>query len=347
MCPYDRHAPVFTSTIASSHDFLLRLLIAIALVGISLFVQACKEHVTAPTHEVEPPPIIATALDSLTLTIVNQASSDTLLNTVRVLTGEQPFMMGDTTVTIVSRFPKDSTHAYAVDYIKSRFESYHLPVTTQPFTWASHPEYHGVNLVATQLGTTEPDSVVIICAHYDAAYGGGNAPGADDNASGVAATIEAARILSGLQTRRTIVYACWDMEEEGLIGSEYFVADAKARGMGIVSVLNLDQIGVGGPNYDALFSASNSPFGMALMDTMARLNQVFKFPIKLITSALALDASDHASFWAVGYEAAVLIEWPPSEIRHTPNDLSTQLKPYFFRPSTQLAIALVYRLSIL
>ena len=311
------------------------------------FIQSCKEQVAEPTQATQPEPVVLSSLDSLTLTIVDAVSVDTLLNTVRVLTGEQSFTLHDTSVTIVSRFPTDSTHAYAIQYIVSRFESYGLSVNTQPFIWASHPEYHGVNILATQLGTSEPDSIIIICAHYDAAYKGGFAPGADDNASGVATTIEAARILSRLKTRRTIIYACWDIEEEGLIGSAYFAADAKASGLAIVFVLNLDQVGIGGLKNEAMFSANSSPLGTALLDTIARLNQVFKLPIELDTLSGQFNGSDNASFESIGYQAGILIEWPPSELRHTPNDISANLRPEFFRPCTQLAIAFLYRISIL
>ena len=55
---------------------------------------------------------------------------------------------------------------------------------------------------------------------------GTTAPGADDNASGTAAVIEAARIFTQYDSKYTIIYALWDEEEQGLIGSAYYAHQA-------------------------------------------------------------------------------------------------------------------------
>lgn len=77
-----------------------------------------------------------------------------------------------------------------------------------------YPELHGVNIVAVKPGETA--EAVLVGTHHDTVPG---SPGADDNASGVAALLELARVLSGARFRRSIVLAALDMEEIGLLGT--------------------------------------------------------------------------------------------------------------------------------
>ena len=74
----------------------------------------------------------------------------------------------------------------------------------------------GVNVVGELPGATRPDELVIMGAHYDSVP---DCAGADDNGSGVAGALEAARVLGGVRYARTLIVACWDEEERGLIGS--------------------------------------------------------------------------------------------------------------------------------
>ncbi|MBZ5714115.1 M28 family metallopeptidase [Nannocystis pusilla] len=97
----------------------------------------------------------------------------------------------------------------------------------------------GVNVVGTLPGTTSPDEVVLLAAHYDHI---GGCPGADDNASGVAGALEVARVLGQAALPRTVVVACWDEEELGLRGSRAF-AQGLTGPMPVVA-FNFDMIGV-------------------------------------------------------------------------------------------------------
>lgn len=97
------------------------------------------------------------------------------------------------------------------------------------------------NVILTKPGETSPDQIVILCAHYDS-HGG---PGADDNASGVAACLEAARVLSHGRFARTIQIIFFTAEElsPGLLGSRLYVSQLSAQVKdNIVAVINLDTI---------------------------------------------------------------------------------------------------------
>ena len=107
----------------------------------------------------------------------------------------------------------------------------------------------GEKKVATQLGTTHPDSIFIICGHYDSTseVPETDAPGADDNASGTATVLTVADLLSPYSFEYTIKYICFSGEEQLLIGSSAYAQDAATAGMKIVGVLNFDMTGYWSP----------------------------------------------------------------------------------------------------
>src|SRR5690606_20146741 len=95
------------------------------------------------------------------------------------------------------------------------------------FTVERHAYATGVNVIGVREGTSEPQRRVLVGAHYDHIAG---CAGADDNASGVAGALEAARVLAMASFPRTLVVACWDEEERGLIGSRAYAERARTNG---------------------------------------------------------------------------------------------------------------------
>ncbi len=104
------------------------------------------------------------------------------------------------------------------------------------------------NAVAIQRGTERPNDVVIITGHIDSRVtdpmnATADAPGANDDGSGTAAVIEAARVLSKHKFPGTIVYAALSGEEQGLLGGKIMADYAKAQGWNVIANLNNDIIG--------------------------------------------------------------------------------------------------------
>jgi hypothetical protein len=104
------------------------------------------------------------------------------------------------------------------------------------------------NVFAVQRGTTDPNRVIIISAHIDSRVTDvmdftSDAPGANDDGSGTAAVIEAARVLSKYRFPATIVYAVLSGEEQGLLGGKIMADYAKAQGWNVIANLNNDIIG--------------------------------------------------------------------------------------------------------
>lgn len=136
-----------------------------------------------------------------------------------------------------------------------------LQVTTDAAT-AGWKEIH--NTMGTIRGSEFPDEIVMIGAHRDA-WG----PGAYDNVSGTVSVLEAARAItaSGIRPRRTLVFATWDAEEWGLLGSSEYVEEDSARlHPGGVAYLNQDA-SAGGPD----FGGGGSPSLRQVLRDVARV----------------------------------------------------------------------------
>jgi hypothetical protein len=135
----------------------------------------------------------------------------------------------------------------ASQWISDRFESWgyddvEFQVFDSPFGCDSR------NVIATKTGEVHPDRYIILGGHCDAVvYDGGDpevfAPGADDNGTGTAMAMEIARVLAETPFRQSVRFIAFGAEEQGLIGSWYYVADALQRGENITLMINADMIG--------------------------------------------------------------------------------------------------------
>ncbi len=128
-----------------------------------------------------------------------------------------------------------------------RLADYGYSPTLEPIPWPDDAAPAGWNNIIVEIpGNTRPDEVLLVCAHYDAVAG---SPGADDNASGVAGLMEVARRLSSpafaAQTDRTVRFALFNVEEQGLDGSfeHARIAELRSSEQRIVGVINLEMIG--------------------------------------------------------------------------------------------------------
>ena len=168
--------------------------------------------------------------------ILNNTSSDSLTHFVAQLSGEIPVIVNGSSQTILSRNKYQPGNNIAADFIKQKLESYGMTAYDQSFSST------GRNVYGVITGTEYPNQKFIICAHYDDMPSGAVAPGADDNGSGTAAVLEAARVLSQYTYPYTLIFALWDEEEQGLVGSEYYATQAQASGDSILGVVNMDMI---------------------------------------------------------------------------------------------------------
>ncbi len=173
-------------------------------------------------------------------------SEDSLLNRVKELSGESSIYLNDKLINIFTRYKGTEGNNNAAEYIKNKLKEYGLTVQDQTYS------QYGRNIIAIQKGK-DTQNYFLICAHYDSIcydfdstkgyYTLSNiAPGADDNASGVSAVLETARVLSKYKTTYSIIYAFWDQEETTDSGSKYYADQAVKNKMNIKLVINADML---------------------------------------------------------------------------------------------------------
>lgn len=201
------------------------------------------------------------------------------------------------------------------------------------------------NVVATHPGVTRAGREILLTAHLDDTSGNPSvdAPGADDNGSGSVAVLRGAQILSGLDFEKTIKFILFTGEEQGLVGSGVYASNAAARGDTIDAVVNFDMIGYEGNNVDVFEAhAGTDPASGAVADAFIDVNATYGLNLVLekITAG-ATTASDHSSFWDVGYPAILGIEdfQDFTPYYHTVNDRVPTIDQSYFTRATQAAVA--------
>lgn len=175
--------------------------------------------------------------------------------------------------------------------------------------------YYGPNIIGIKLGTVYPSTrtYAVICGHMDDVPNYGYAPGADDNASGTTAVLEAARVMQDYDFEYTVYYIGFNAEEQGLIGSDDFADRAYSSGDTILGVFNFDMIGyVESPQRDTMnahytvavpgCSVFVCDFFQSAVDTYTQLK------VRQVRNTQTWGYSDHASFWEHGYIAMCGIE---------------------------------------
>ncbi len=276
--------------------------------------------------------------NSIIQQIINNTNSDSLMHFVAQLSGEAPVIVNGTSQTILSRNKNQPGNNIAADFIKGKFQSYGIAAYDQQFSST------GRNVYAVKTGTDYPNKKFIICAHYDDMPSGTIAPGADDNGSGTAAVIEAARILSQYNFPYTLIFAVWDEEEQGLIGSDYYASQAAASGDSILGVVNMDMI-AWDSNNDNICNIHTADVGITheIYDKMVELNSQYNVGLNIVEVYPQEPYSDHASFIENGYAAVLLIEDDNdfNAYYHTTNDLLAHYNIPYFKKSAQLAFAAI------
>ena len=273
-----------------------------------------KEAKMAVAHRDFP---VVTEENAIIREMMNQVNMDSLQATVQYLQDYN------------SRIWNSQNAFDASDWIAARMQALGLEVEQQAFnasTWLGSGQA-APNVIGIQRGTVYPDVYVVCGSHFDSfsweAYsGGGNAPGADDNATGVASVLESARIMTQYEFEYSIIYCAYGCEEMGLYGSEAYASRCQQQSMEILGYFNNDMNGyLYGDviHIDCIYPNSVAPIG----DYYMNIGNVY-FPELPIRHVNFNDGdSDHTSFNKHGYMGIYPFEdyQHYSPYIHTPNDL--------------------------
>lgn len=215
----------------------------------------------------------------------------------------------------------------AADYIESVWRQQGYAVTRYPYT-AEGMQF--ANLEVTRPGTTRPNEIVVIGAHYDSVEG---SPGANDNSSGVAAMLEMSGHFTRLRPACTIRFVAFVNEEPPYFetehqGSRVYAKLCRQRGDDIHAMLSLETLGYyseapGSQNYPAPFGlfypgrgnfvafVSNLRSRSAMHEAVRAFRGHSDVPVECCATFERVEGvgwSDHASFWREGYPAMMVTD---------------------------------------
>lgn len=216
----------------------------------------------------------------------------------------------------------------SADYIKSELDSYGYNVSVQSYD-AKEGTFE--NIYVEKKGEKTPDKILVIGAHYDTVMG---TPGADDNASGVAALLELARLLADEPLDMTLHFVAFTLEEPPFFrsrkqGSHVYAESLHQKNLDIEGMICLESIGyfTGEPGSQmfplsffrfmypdtANFIAFVSDFRSKgfLNRAMEGFKKGTGFPVESISAFSiipGIDFSDHRSFWKFGYDAFMVTD---------------------------------------
>lgn len=184
------------------------------------------------------------------------------------------------------------------------------------------------SVILTVQGTELPDEVVVLGGHLDSISWSGSgdnmdAPGADDDASGIATLTEVIRIAmaSGWQPKRTVKFMGYAAEEVGLRGSNAIAQSFQGQGVNVVGVLQLDMTNYAvGASDDMQLITDYSNAG--LQQFVRDVFDEYLAPLGLTrgTYTCGYACSDHASWTSAGYPSAMMFEAGFNNDIHTPDD---------------------------
>lgn len=205
-------------------------------------------------------------------------------------------------------------HSYGYDVAADTFLHTRFATLNQKFA-----DFHMTNVVAEKPGVgPNRNRVLLLTAHYDSIASRTDgwdtdwrdlpAPGADDNASGVATVLEAARLFVAVDFDFTVRFVLFSGEELGLFGSRHFARAARERGEDIVGVINIDMIGHDADGILDLHVVGNHQSEWLLREADALIGQLDTTLALFPAINPDLVFSDHASFWAQGYSALAFSE---------------------------------------
>lgn len=209
-----------------------------------------------------------------------------------------------------------------------------------------HPFESDSNVIATRLGRVYRRQQYLIGGHIDDVPSSGNAPGADDNATGTIAGLIAAKYIRGIPFKRTIKFVAWNAEEQGLVGSDYYASEASARGDSIRGYLNGDMLAYETSNMDYIWCYNaNRPGSIAISTKFNQMNTDYSLGLRVLVSTSAPAWSDMYSFWINGYDAICNIEDDNNPYYHTSMDRINTLDTVYYCKVVKCMVATLLELA--
>jgi hypothetical protein len=246
---------------------------------------------------------LATDFAPVVQEMVDQVSGADYMQWIRNLSGA-PILVGGNPVSFTTRSTPTVGCDRAEQYVFEQLQALgYADVQYDPYTFSSTSAR---NVVATLPGTVHPERIVVLGGHLDSTspQASTNAPGANDNASGIAGLLIAAQILKQYSFENTIKIVAFTGEEQGLFGSTHFANAASGAGQQITDAVIMDMIGW--KNVLNQIDIEGETAWLPLMTVMA--DAVTRYTSIAAVMRFNSFGSDHVPFQDVGYPAFLAIE---------------------------------------
>lgn len=246
--------------------------------------------------------------ESLVTPMLTEVKADNIFQTITKLSSFK------------NRYYKGEFGKASATWIKETWAGLVKNRTDATVEFFAHPQWDQPSVVLTLKGKS--DEVIIIGGHQDSingSFGGASstAPGADDNASGIATVTEVIRVLadSSYQPEKTIKFMAYAGEEVGLLGSKAIAKDFKTRNVNVVGVLQLDMTNFKGTkDLDIVMMRDYTNDGQnAFLGTII---DRYVPGVKWGYDKCGYGCSDHASWHAQGYPASMPFESRMGDMNH-------------------------------
>lgn len=335
------------------------------IIALSLGLGGCNIQIDPPIQfappdilQFEPPPGFGLGTqvpaeigrDILVTDLVDSVSSPLLSDNLNVLAA------------IHSRHVNSLTLDQAAEFIFNRFSSFggrwQVSYDDFPLRYDAKNTTQK-NVIAILPGNSLNPGILIVGAHYDSRTGNirdasSAAPGADDNASGVAALFEIARILRNENPQITILLAAFAAEEVQTVGSSHLLRELQDQDKNILGMISLDIIGnqsgdLGQRDIRVYSSLPSDSPSRQLANFFISVGSVYvpEFNI-LVKNSIDRPGrySDHVPFSNAGVPSVRLIEGVESpDFQHTPLDLPSTIDAQYHLLATRLALAAIIHLA--
>ena len=276
------------------------------------------------------------AQDDRVQTLLSDFSMDSVVTNVKKLSGELPITLNGSPITITSRLYNNIGNEQTYQYLKSKLIEYGYSIDSLEFST------NGKNLFGIKKGTVFPNRICMLGAHYDNLPTGSIAPGVDDNASGTCAVLEAARLMSTKTFPNTVVFAFWDEEELGLIGSTAFANQFNSSKDSLLGYINLDMIAWDSDNdmstHIQVRPVSNSS---SLSELAKSCNTLYNIGLNVTIIDPGSPNTDHYPFWQNDLTAIGISEEYQGDFNwywHTVNDILGNTNLEYFTKNARLAL---------
>jgi Zn-dependent M28 family amino/carboxypeptidase len=252
----------------------------------------------------------------------------------------------------LSAFPTRHTESPNINKIASwlvdKFKSFgYTDVILHPYT---KDGYQLNNVICTKPGTSNTGQIIVLCGHLDCIMENSNnissnAPGADDNATGIASILEISRILAQVKLEDTVQFIAFSGEEQGYWGSTAYAKYAQANNINIHRLINLDQIGYPSAENTIIIErdmgnrvASNDQESQEFGNVMAQMAVDYT---NLRVKLGGIYGSDYMPFEAGGYVVIGAYEGEGNPNYHSSTDTPTTVDFMYVTEVTRMTLATI------